>query len=146
MLRPNQNYLEREVLEGSSLDHIILLYSKAINSLKIAKRAIVEGLNSSEAVKVKVENLSKAVDILIYLTAILDLEKGGEIAKNLKEIYESLINGLIEVNLTNNLKPLEDTLEVLERLRSAWVEIKPSVQTTFKNQVSERAQVAHLGR
>ncbi len=127
MVRPNKNYLERQVLEGSPLEHIILLYSKALNSLRIVKNEIETGLNDPEKVKNKVENLSKAIDILIYLQAILDLEKGGDIAKNLKEIYEILINALIEVNISNDLKILNDTIEVLEKLRSAWMDIKPSL-------------------
>lgn len=129
MMRPNNNYLERQVMEGSPLEHVILLYGKAINSLRLAKNAIESGLKNPENVKTKVENLSKAVDILIYLQAILDLEKGGEIAKNLKEIYEILINALIEVNFSNELKPLKDCIEVLEKLRSAWMEIKPVVNS-----------------
>ncbi|MGB9761100.1 MAG: flagellar export chaperone FliS [Caldimicrobium thiodismutans] len=129
MLRPNGNYLERQVLEGSPLEHLILLYGKALNSLKLAKNAIERGLNDPETVKAKVENLSKAMDILIYLQAILDLEKGGEIAKNLKEIYQTLIQALLEVNFSNNLKPLNDSIEILEKLRNAWMEIKPLQKT-----------------
>ncbi len=134
MIRPNNNYLERQVLEGSPLEHIILLYGKAINSLKLAKEAIKRGLKDPENVKIKVENLSKAMDILIYLQAILDLEKGGEIAKNLKEIYEILINAIIEVNFSNELKPLNDSIEVLENLRNAWMEIKPVVNSFKANE------------
>lgn len=85
MLRPNQNYFEKEVLQGTSLDHIILLYGKAINLLKQVKNAIEEGLDTPERKKIKAENLGKVVDILVYLEAILDLEKGREIAKNLKK-------------------------------------------------------------
>ncbi|MGC8871949.1 MAG: flagellar export chaperone FliS [Caldimicrobium sp.] len=129
MLRPNGNYLERQVLEGSPLEHLILLYGKALNSLKLAKNAIESGLNDPDTVKTKVENLSKAMDILIYLQAILDLEKGGEIAKNLKEIYQTLIQALLEVNFSNNLKPLNDSIEILEKLRNAWMEIKPLQKT-----------------
>ncbi|MEZ0343460.1 MAG: flagellar export chaperone FliS [Caldimicrobium sp.] len=133
MMRPNNNYLERQVMEGNPLEHVILLYGKAINSLRLAKNAIESGLKDPENVKIKVENLTKAMDILIYLQAILDLEKGGEIAKNLKEIYEILINALIEVNFSNDLKPLNDSIEVLEKLRSAWMEIKPVVNSVKSN-------------
>ncbi|MGC9109856.1 MAG: flagellar export chaperone FliS [Caldimicrobium sp.] len=129
MVRPNGNYLERQVLEGSPLEHLILLYGKALNSLRLAKNAIERGLNDPETVKAKVENLSKAMDILIYLQAILDLEKGGDIAKNLKEIYQTLIQALLEVNFSNNLKPLNDSIEILEKLRNAWMEIKPLQKT-----------------
>lgn len=123
-MRPQHNYLEREVLQGNSLDHIIMLYGKAINSLKLVKKNIEEGLNTPEAVKTKAEALTKAIDILVYLEAILDLEKGGEIAAKLKEIYRILIDELVKFNFTNDLKVIHDSIEILKDLRNAWLSIK----------------------
>jgi len=141
MLKPNQNYLEREVLEGSPLQHILLLYTKAINSLKIARNLIKEGIKEPEEVKIKAENLTRAVDILAYLQACLDLEKGGEIAKNLKEIYEILIRELISANFKNDLKPIEDAIEILEKLRNAFAEIKVNgALVSLKKTYQERPQ------
>jgi len=141
MFKPNQNYLEREVLEGSPLQHILLLYTKAINSLRIARNLIKEGIKGPEEVKIKAENLTRAVDILAYLQACLDLEKGGEIAKNLKEIYEILIRELISANFKNELKPIEDAIEILEKLRSAFAEIKVNgTQGLPKKTYQERPQ------
>lgn len=141
MFKPNQNYLEREVLEGSPLQHILLLYTKAINSLRIARNLIKEEIKTPEEVKIKAENLTRAVDILAYLQACLDLEKGGEIAKNLKEIYEILIRELISANFKNELKPIEDAIEILEKLRSAFAEIKVNgTQGLPKKTYQERPQ------
>lgn len=123
-MRPQHNYLEREVLQGNPLDHIIMLYGKAINSLKLVKKNIEEGLNTPEAVKTKAEALTKAIDILVYLEAILDLEKGGEIAAKLKEIYRILIDELVKFNFTNDLKVIHDSIEILKDLRNAWLSIK----------------------
>ncbi|MFN3921374.1 MAG: flagellar export chaperone FliS, partial [Caldimicrobium sp.] len=83
MVKLQQNYLEKEVFQGSSLDHVLMLYGKAINSLKLVKKNVEEGLNTPEAVKNKAEALTKAIDILVYLQAILDHEKGGDIATKL---------------------------------------------------------------
>ncbi len=127
MVKYTQRYFEKEVLEGSPIEHIILLYGKAINCLKQVKRTMEEGVNTPELVKSKAENLTRVVDILVYLEAILDMEKGGEIAKNLKEIYDLLIDELIKVNFTNELKPVEDAIEILENLRKAWMDIKPTI-------------------
>lgn len=141
MLSPSKNYLEREVLEGSPLQHILLLYTKAINSLRIARNLIKEEIKTPEEVKIKAENLTRAVDILAYLQACLDLEKGGEIAKNLKEIYEILIRELISANIKNDLKPIEDAIEILEKLRSAFAEIKANgTQGLPKKTYQERPQ------
>lgn len=124
MVKLQQNYLEKEVFQGSSLDHVLMLYGKAINSLKLVKKNVEEGLNTPEAVKNKAEALTKAIDILVYLQAILDHEKGGDIATKLQEIYGILIDELVKFNFTNDLKVIQDSIEILENLRKAWQSIK----------------------
>lgn len=133
MFKLTQNYLEREVLQGSPIDHIVLLYGKAITCLKQVQKFIEEGVWTPETIKSRAENLGRVIDILVYLEAILDLEKGGEIAKNLKEIYQILINELIKVNFSNELKPIQDSLEILENLRKVWLEIKPKLNFVEKD-------------
>lgn len=124
MVRAKEYYLEKEILQGSSLDHLVLLYNKAINLLKSAQKSIEKGLNDPDLVKTKANSLSKALDIIIYLQAILDLEKGGEIAKNLQEIYAILIDELVAINFNNDLKKLQDSIEILENLKRAWIALK----------------------
>lgn len=124
MVRNQQNYLEKEILQGTPIDHIILLYGKAINSLRLVKKIIEDCENSPEAIKNKANALAKATDILIYLQAILDFEKGGDIAKNLNEIYEILINELISCSFKPDLKKIEDAIEILENLKKTWYSIK----------------------
>ncbi|MFN3567642.1 MAG: flagellar export chaperone FliS [Caldimicrobium sp.] len=124
MVKTQQNYLEKEIMQGTSLDHINLLYGKAINSLRLAKKILEEGESTLEAITKKANALSKATDILIYLQAILDLKKGGEIAKNLNEIYEILINELISCSFSPDLKKIEDAIEILENLKKTWHAVK----------------------
>uniref|UniRef100_A0A832LUB2 Flagellar export chaperone FliS n=1 Tax=Caldimicrobium thiodismutans TaxID=1653476 RepID=A0A832LUB2_9BACT len=126
MLNPQHHYMEREVLQASPLDQIILLYNRAINSLKMVERSISENKPTPESIKSRAENLSRVIDILTYLTAILDEEKGKEIAKNLKEIYTILIEELIKVNFTMDKKVVNDAIDILENLKRAWIDIRCS--------------------
>lgn len=126
MLKPQHHYMEREVLQASPLDQIILLYNRAINSLKLVERSISENKPTPESIKSRAENLSRVIDILTYLTAILDEEKGKEIAKNLKEIYTILIEELIKVNFTMDKKVVNDAIDILENLKRAWIDIRCS--------------------
>lgn len=126
MLKPQHHYMEREVLQASPLDQIILLYNRAINSLKLVERSILEDKPTPESIKSRAENLSRVIDILTYLTAILDEEKGKEIAKNLKEIYTILIEELIKVNFTMDKKVVNDAIDILENLKRAWIDIRCS--------------------
>ncbi len=118
------NYVENQVRNADPLDLIIMLYNKAISCLKISKKAIEEGLDTPEQVKKKTENLTRATEILAYLQGCLNFEQGKEIAKNLHEIYDVLIQELVRANIENNTEIISKTVEILEDLKKAWEDIK----------------------
>ncbi len=121
-------YLQNVVENANPIRLVILLYDKAITSIEDAIEAINEGLEDNlENVKRKVESLSKATDILIVLQASLNKNEGKEIAENLDEIYEILIDEIIRANMTNDVETLNKVREVLEELRSAWEDAEKNV-------------------
>ena len=124
MYRSFQNYLENQVKNANPLDLVIMLYNKTLSCLKIAKKAIEEGLDNPDNIKKKAENIGKATEIIAYLQGSLNLEKGGEIAQNLNEIYDILISELIRANIENNLEIITKSIGVLENLKKAWEDIK----------------------
>ncbi|MCD6490299.1 MAG: flagellar export chaperone FliS [Thermodesulfobacterium sp.] len=118
------SYLENQVKNASPIDHVIMLYGKAISCLRIAKKAIENGLKNPENIKKKAENMEKATEILAYLQGSLNMEKGGEIAKNLNEIYDILIDELVKANMENNTEIIVKSIETLENLKKAWEDIR----------------------
>ncbi|MCS7199821.1 MAG: flagellar protein FliS [Caldimicrobium sp.] len=127
MLKLNNTYLEKEVLQASPIEQILLLYNKAITLLKQVKLLLEKDYLTAEEVKLKAEALTKAIDILIYLRATLDLDKGGEIAQNLDKIYSIIIDELFKLTFSKDIQGLSDSLEILEKLKQAWQDIKGSV-------------------
>ncbi|ACO04035.1 MAG TPA: flagellar export chaperone FliS [Persephonella sp.] len=119
MTNPYDIYIKTDIETASPLKQIIMLYDKAIVSLKQA----VEDIKNNR-IKDKVENIHKATDIILALDAALDLEKGGEIAKNLKDLYNFAYNKLLEAHAKNDTELINDIIEILETLRSAWEEIE----------------------
>ena len=122
MVRPQPRYLEKEVLSANSVTHVVLLYNRAIALLKQILTAESEE-DEVKRVKIRAEAFSKVVDILSYLKACLNFEKGSEIAKNLNEIYEILIQELIMASIRWDEKPVRDSIEILEKLRDAFYAI-----------------------
>ncbi len=121
-------YLQNLVENANPIRMVIMLYDKAINSISDAIDAINEGLEDNiENLKRKVESLSKATDILIVLQASLNKKEGKEIAENLDEIYEILINEIIGANINNDVETLEKVKSVLEDLRDAWEDAEKNV-------------------
>ncbi len=136
-MSPADVYLQNMVENANPIRLILMLYDKALLCIEDAQRLIEGGLGNPEEVKAKAENLTKAMDILIVLRASLDREKGQEIAKNLDEIYEALINEIVRANMKNDAEILTNVKSILQELREAWEEAERKVYQ--KEEVSARA-------
>ena len=51
-----------------------------------------------------------------------------EISNNLKSIYDFIIERLIDGNVSKEIKPLDEALELLQELRDTWKEAMKSVK------------------
>lgn len=97
---------------------VIMCYDGAIFNLKMAKERYLE--HNYEA---KSAALSKAMLIIGELNSALDMEKGGDIAKNLKAIYDYVVRRLTEGDIHRDLTAFDEAITILEELGSAWKEI-----------------------
>ena len=98
---------------------IIMLYDGAIKNANFA----VQYLESGEIEKVH-DSLIKTKNIVTELLATLNMEQGGEIAKNLKSLYSYMFSQLIEANMEKKTEPVLTVIDLLKELRGAWVQIK----------------------
>ena len=53
----------------------------------------------------------------------LDMEKGGEIAKNLLSLYTYIKKEIFTANINKDPKPIENVVKYLAELQEAWVSI-----------------------
>ena len=106
---------------------IIMLYDGAIKNASFA----VEHMKSGEIEKVH-NCLIKAKNIVTELMATLNMEQGGDIAKNLQSLYSYMFSQLIEANMEKKIEPIIVVIDLLKELRAAWVQInkKNKTQTT----------------
>ena len=98
---------------------IIMLYDGAIKNANFA----VEYMKSGEIEKVH-DSLIKTKNIVTELLATLNMEHGGEIAKNLKSLYSYMFSQLIEANMEKTSEPVLNVIDLLKELRGAWVQIR----------------------
>ena len=106
---------------------IIMLYDGAIKNASFA----VEHMKSGEIEKVH-NCLIKAKNIVTELMATLNMEKGGDVAKNLQSLYSYMFSQLIEANMEKKTQPIVVVIELLKELRVAWVEINKKSKTQNK--------------
>ena len=67
--------------------------------------------------------LSKALAILGGLEEGLDLEKGGELAENLQELYRYVRQRLLVATNSNEVEPLREARDLIFQIKDAWDQI-----------------------
>lgn len=115
MTNPYDVYLKTDISTASPVKQVVMLYDKAIACLKAA----IEDIKNND-IKSKVNNINRATEIILALNSSLDMEKGGEIAKNLRELYEFSYGKILEAHAKNDIQLLQDIVEILEKLREGW--------------------------
>jgi flagellar protein FliS len=97
-----------------------LLYDALLQSMNQARGAIERG-----EVEAKGAALGKAVRILEEgLKAGLNLREGGELAHNLKGLYEFSVARLTQANLRNDSAAVAEVVELIEPLSQSWQQIR----------------------
>jgi flagellar protein FliS len=94
---------------------LLMLYEGAIKNVKLASQAI-----ERKDVAAKGLYIGKAHDIINELTATLDFEIGGEIARNLERLYNFMVEQLVKANVENSKEALASCQKVLETLLEGW--------------------------
>lgn len=103
---------------------ILLLFSGAQAAIGKARAAM-----DQKQIAMKGEAISKAIDIISNgLKVSLDLEKGGDIALRLDALYDYMVLRLLNANIKNDPKALEEVSALLEEIHSAWRDIAPDQQ------------------
>lgn len=94
---------------------IVLLYEGAIKFLEQAKREL-----DAENHVAKGEFINKALAIINELDACLDTESGGDVAANLRKLYQFMLRHLGEANIHRNPQQIQDVIDCLKDLNEGW--------------------------
>jgi len=108
---------------------IIMLYDGAIKNASFA----VEHMKSGQIEKVH-ECLIKTKNIVTELMATLNMDRGGDIAKNLQSLYSYMFSQLIEANMNKKTEPVVIVIDLLKELRAAWTQINSKKKNEAKRQ------------
>lgn len=108
-------YQDNAVTTQSSGRIVVMLYDGAIKFLKLAVKEI-EAKNP----EAKGIYITKALDIIYELNTVLDMKAGGEIAQNLRSMYMFMIQHLTKANLKQDVKMIQEVINLLEELNEGW--------------------------
>ena len=114
-------YVANQVLTASPAELILMLYDEGIRALKKAEAAFA--IDTPERFEAIHNHLVHTQDVIRELVLSLDMEKGGDVAKNLKPVYDFMLRHLIHANQEKKLQPVVDVREMLTTLREAWQQV-----------------------
>ena len=86
----------------------------------LQRMAEAKGAMERHDIAAKGTALGKASAIVMGLRTSLNLEKGGDLAANLDDLYEFIIHNLTQANLTNDPKGIDDSARVLRTIKEGW--------------------------
>ena len=105
---------------------IVLLFDKACSCLRRASMlpvATLDELDLDERLQLIEDfhkSTSKAMQIVIALREMLDMEAGGEVSQQLAETYTLIASNIWKASRSKNTADLAKLFEALAELRSGW--------------------------
>lgn len=113
---------------ADSVQLIQMLFDGLLDSL-----AAAEGQIERNEIQAKGESLSRATRIVLGLQGSLDLEQGGEIARNLADLYDYCTRRLTYANLKNDIEVIQEVKGLIGEVRDAWLQVPELLQQQAVN-------------
>jgi flagellar protein FliS len=111
-------YRDREIQSASPSRLVVLVFDCALSNLMRARRAVQTG-----KIEERVDAVGKAREAIMELLVTLNVEQGGELARNLQAIYAFILSELIDVARRPDGARIETIIKMITELRSAFESI-----------------------
>lgn len=115
----SQHYRMLEIksrVESASPHGLVgLLYEELLRSLDLCIASVRKGAAIAGS-----PHAAKALSIIVALESSLDLEKGGDLARNLARVYRSCRQSLNDAARTSDLQKLTEIREAVSSIAYAW--------------------------
>lgn len=134
------------VTTASPHELVAMLFNGAIKSIANAKLHM-----QHKDIAARGKAITKAIAIIDEgLKISLDDKAGGELAQNLKALYEYMCQRLLMASVKNEIEPLDEVSRLLNELSEAWNSIgkpqtiaAPAAAAPFGQQVQDRAAIRY---
>lgn len=122
-LQAREAYLESKVLSADPLELVRIMYQAALEAVAQARRCLAEN-----DVFGRSREISKAHGLLTELALSLNHEAGGELSRNLAELYEYMQRRLLEAHIQKSDAALAEVARLLATLLEGWNQCRPGDQ------------------
>lgn len=112
-----KQYKQTQIDTAPKEQILLMLYDGAVRFLNQVKVGFAE--NDIEKIH---NNIVKTQNIITEFQTTLDIENGGDFAKNLFALYEYLNNQLFQANIQKKEAYVDEVLRHISELRDTWRE------------------------
>jgi flagellar protein FliS len=102
---------------------VLMLMDGILERMTVARACIERG-----EVARKAKLLHSCVTLLSELRGSLNIARGGDLARNLSELYDYMSRQLLRANVESNIEYIKEVTSLLGEVRSAWLAIGPEVR------------------
>jgi flagellar protein FliS len=95
-----------------------MLYDGAIKFVLEAREAI-----DRHDIRARANAVSRALDIVAELQNTLNVQEGGDVARELDRLYTYMSSRLLEVTAHSDTAAADEVVKLLRTLREAWSQI-----------------------
>ena len=103
------------VATADNVKLILMLFDGLLESMASTRGHITHG-NIAE----KAKAIARCNRIIMGLQTSLDFEQGGDLARNLNDLYGYVTRRLVHVNANNDLAVLDEVRGLMAEIREAW--------------------------
>ena len=133
-------YQHSQVTHADPVQLIVLLYEGALSRIAQGHQRLQEKDRLQAGLAI-----SKAQAIVGELQQSLNMEAGGDIAENLSRLYAYLHDLLVKAMIESQVEPLEEAANLLNELRTAWVEVAKQAKESLERTRPAPTAVAGSG-
>lgn len=118
---PYSGQLEQQILSADPIELVGIMFDHLIASVLEARQYLLSGDRMARG-----RAISKAQGLVGELSRSLDLERGEDLARTLRQLYGFVADRLVQAQTRQLEKPLVEAVETLRPLRDAWKELDRS--------------------
>lgn len=113
------------VADASPTRLVQIMFEHILADLATAQGCIerIKGNLPLNEVSAKGKSLGKAIRLIGQLNASLDMERGREIAQNLRALYLYMLDRLTLANINNDAQVIAEVSSLVQKVKAGWDQI-----------------------
>jgi flagellar secretion chaperone FliS len=110
------------VADASPARLVQIMFEQILSHLATAQGCMgrIQGNLPLNEVRTKCAAMTKALRLIAQLDATLNMEKGGPIAANLRDLYRYMLNRLTQANVVNDAATVAEVARLVGTIKSGW--------------------------